>query len=84
MVDPDTEMEERTRRLPVVRAGEHNHLVGGNPPADTPAEVAGDSTHPARHSIDRCLRGEGLSGAERYAAEDYAQDGGEIPWPWGG
>ena len=64
----------------MVQAGEHNHLVGGNLPVGTPAEVAGDSIHPARHSIDRCLRGEGLFGAERYAAEDYAEDRGEIPW----
>jgi len=76
MVDPDTtEMEGHTRRLPVVQAGEHNHPVGGNLPADTPAEVAEDSIHPARHSVDRCLRGEGLFGAERYAAEDCAEDG---------
>ena len=38
-------MEGHTRRLLVVEAGEHNHLVEGNPPADTPAEVAGDSNH---------------------------------------
>ena len=83
VVDPDTtKMEGHTRRLPVVRAGGRNHLVGGNLPADTPAEVAGDSNRLARHSIDRCLREEGLFGAGRYAAEDYAQDeeGNTLGW----
>ena len=43
-------MEGHTRRLPGVEAGEHNRLAGGTRPADTPAEVAGDSS---RHRIDR-------------------------------
>ena len=52
--------EGRTRKLPEVVAGERNHLAGGNPPAGIPAEVAGDSTHPAHHSIDRYPRREGV------------------------
>jgi hypothetical protein len=50
--------EGRTRKLPGVEAGERNRLAGGNPPADMPAEVAVDSTHPAHHSIDRYPRRE--------------------------
>jgi len=83
VVDLDTmETEGRTRRPLVVQAGERNHLVGGNLPADTPVEAVGDSVHPVPHSIDRWLRGVGLFRAECYAAADCAEDEGEGTLGW--
>jgi len=43
-------MEGHTRRLLGVEAEEHNRLAEGTRPADTPVEVAGDSS---RHRVDR-------------------------------